>query len=51
MTATWVRGLGISSTTIIPAAAIVARFASGVSVRAMPITAWATTATAAAINP
>ena len=49
--ATCARAPGTSSTTTRLSTAIVARFASGVRVLAMPSTACATTATAAALSP
>ena len=51
MAATWLAADGSSRTTASAATAIVARRGPAASVRAIPITAWATTATAAALRP
>ena len=51
MTRTWAAAVGHTETASAAAMAIVARSRSGASVRAMPQTAWATTATAASLRP
>jgi len=51
MTATWTNGVGAASTAAAASTASVTRDGSGHRARAMPHTAWATTATATTFRP